>query len=198
MTAWRKVVCVFHLCILVNFILRCLWLERAKTCLWSYRGLPNLIGVFLLAVRAVLSPGILWLTTTEKVARSTLCAPNSNLMWCCYLVLSAPILQHCRYCTEKENSNNKINEFWSNLDCDQLGMRTTLVLHTGRDVSSLPFLGLAELHMVTQEFCRLSPSYCLVRLGLQKSPTTHLLGRGLVTWTGYCVAAGSGKPMTLY
>lgn len=198
MTAWKKkVVCVFHLCILVNFILRCLWLERAKTCLWSYRGLPNLTGVFLLAVRAVLSPGILWLTTTEKVARSTLCAPSSNLMWC-YLVLSAPILQHCRCCYFLSLCNNKINEFWSNLDCDQLGMRTTLVLHTGRDVSSLPFLGLAELHMVTQEFCGLSLSYCLARLGLQKSPMTCLLGRELVMWTGYCVAAGSGKPMTLH
>lgn len=45
---------------------------------------------------------------------------------------SPSVLQHCKCCIEKENNNNKINEFWSNLDCDQLGMRTLLVLHTGQ------------------------------------------------------------------
>lgn len=86
--------------------------------------------ISLLAARAVLSPGILWLTTTEKVARSTLCAPSGNLI---SVTLSSALPFHLtalQMFHRERNNNKKTNEFWSSLDYDQLGMRTLLVLHT--------------------------------------------------------------------
>lgn len=81
---WRhgkRVVWIFHLCILIKtlFFSVCVWRGLRAVC-EATESAQHHGCISLLAARTVLSPGILWLTTTENVARSTLCAPSGNLI----------------------------------------------------------------------------------------------------------------------